>query len=289
MPVSDLQDDEIRTDLVFEVFGAVQSHDPSPVDDRHPVTEVVGLLHVVGGDDHGHPLRPVHILDIFPDVPPGLGVQTQRGLVQEQDVGMVHQASGDLQPPLHPARVVLQENVGLLSQVYQVQNILDPLLPQAGVHAVHPAVEVQVLPARELAVHAGILEDHPDGAAHGVPLSADIMTPDQGAAIGGPDHCGEHLDYGALARAVGSQEAKEFALLDMEIHLVHGGEPVEPHGQTARGDRRLIHDPKRPIADIIGCVGRAGSATSSASIGSARPSERGGWRIEYRKFNLRLA
>ena len=241
-PVVHLQGDDVRPDQVFQVLGGVQGDDPSLVDDGDPLAEVVCLLHVVSRQDYGDPLLLVHLQDVPPDVPPGLGVQAQRRLVQKEDVRMVHQPPGDLKPPLHPARVVLHQYIRFLGQVHQLQDLGDPRLAGLSVHPVHPAVKVQVLPARELAIDGGVLEDDPDGVSDRIPLPADVEAPDGGPSGGGPEHRGQHLDDGALSRAVGAEEAEELPLLDVEVDPVDGCKAVEPHGETAGGDGWTIHE-----------------------------------------------
>jgi len=184
----------------------------------------------VGGQDYGDPLLLVHLQDVPPDVPSGLGVKAEGRLVQKKDVRVVHQPPGDLQPPLHPPGVVLHQDVRLLGQVHQLQDLGDPRLAGLSIHPVHPAVKVQVLAAGELAIDGGVLEDDSDGVSNRVPLPFYIISPDGGPSCRGPQHCGQHLDDGALSRAVGAEEAEELPLLDVQVDPVNGSEAVEPHG-----------------------------------------------------------
>ncbi len=47
-----------------------------------------------------------------------------------------------------------------------------------------------------------------------------------GGAVGGKDQAQQELDGGAFARAVGAQQAKDFAALDGEVEVVEGADLV---------------------------------------------------------------
>jgi hypothetical protein len=75
-------------------------------------------------------------LDLAPHVGADLGVQAGGGLVEEEHAGPVHERHGDVQAPLHPARVRAPDAVGGLGQAEAVQQLVDPLLERAAAHAV---------------------------------------------------------------------------------------------------------------------------------------------------------
>ena len=64
------------------------------VDDGQPLAEPVGLLHVMRGHDEGQPAL-VQAAQRLPQEAPGLGVEADRGLVEEQHLRVVHQGTGD--------------------------------------------------------------------------------------------------------------------------------------------------------------------------------------------------
>jgi hypothetical protein len=63
----------------------------------------LGLVHVVGGHQHGDAggRQPV---DLFPEIAPRLGVDAGGGLVEQQQPGLVQQAGGERQALLPAAR-----------------------------------------------------------------------------------------------------------------------------------------------------------------------------------------
>jgi len=110
------------------------------VQDRQPVAQGLGLVHVVGGEDHRAPfaLDPPHHV---PQAAPGLGVQPGGGLVQEHQLRIVHQGQGQGQPLLLAAGQGGVVGVGLVLELDQLQQLAGAAVP--GVVA---AVEGERLP-----------------------------------------------------------------------------------------------------------------------------------------------
>lgn len=67
------------------------SDDLAVVDDGEAVTESVRFLEVVRGQEDRRP-EVAESADLLPEVGSVLRVEARRGLVQEQDVGLVHDA-----------------------------------------------------------------------------------------------------------------------------------------------------------------------------------------------------
>ena len=82
------------------IFGLVHDHEP--------VAQLLGLVHVVGRQDERHaallePVEPV------PDQVARLRVEPGRGLVEQQQLGLVDERAGDREAPLHAARERLDQ------------------------------------------------------------------------------------------------------------------------------------------------------------------------------------
>ena len=63
----------------------------------------------------------------LPDMKPGLWVKPERGLIEEKDPGVVKQAARDLQPPLHAARILLNDHVGFIREFNELEDVADSL------------------------------------------------------------------------------------------------------------------------------------------------------------------
>ena len=100
------------------------------VHDHQPIAQLLGFVHVVGGQHQGHALL-LEPVEAVPEQVAGLGVEPGRGLV-EQQVRVVDQRSGDGEPPLHAARQRLDLVVGPLGQLGEVKQPRRPLARPRG-------------------------------------------------------------------------------------------------------------------------------------------------------------
>lgn len=89
------------------------------VDDDDPVGEFLGLLELVGGQHHRHPVAAQGI-DQFPHQQPGVRVHARGGFVQENQFGAADQRAGQGEalllaagePPISGARGIGQTQSG---------------------------------------------------------------------------------------------------------------------------------------------------------------------------------
>ena len=111
---------------------AALGDDAAVVHDDEPVAELLGLVHVVRRDDERdalalEPEQPV------PQHVPRLWVETGGRLVEEQHLGVVHEAAGDGEPALHPARERLDPVVAPLGELGELQQVVGAArAPRAG-------------------------------------------------------------------------------------------------------------------------------------------------------------
>ena len=93
------------TDALSSPRRALGDH-PAVVDDRDPVGELVGLVEVLRGQQHRRALGDERADDVPHLVAPAR-VEAGRRLVEEQQLRGDDDARGDVEPPAHAARVVL--------------------------------------------------------------------------------------------------------------------------------------------------------------------------------------
>jgi hypothetical protein len=195
---------------VLELVGGAFADQPAVVDDGDPVGQPVGLLQVLGGEQHrGAALD--QVADQPPEVAAAGRVQAGGRLVQQQHPGTAGQGGGQIQPPAHPARVGPDLPVGRLRQADAGQHLAGPLVRLAAGQAIEAADHLDVLPAAEDLIDGGGLAGQPDPGAHPGRVGADVDAGDAGAAPVGGEQGGEHADEGGLAGAVGPQQAVDAA------------------------------------------------------------------------------
>src|ERR1700736_2957225 len=76
--------------------------DRALVQDRDPVGEVLGLVEVLGRQEHGR-AAVSEVLDYLPDLNAALGVEAAGRLVEEDDPRVADQAHGDVEATAHAA------------------------------------------------------------------------------------------------------------------------------------------------------------------------------------------
>ena len=216
--------------------------DLAAVHDHQPVAQLLGLVHVVRGQDQRHAL----LLEPEQPVPhhvPGLRIQAGRRLVQEQDLGLVDQRPGDGEAALHAARQRLDLVIGPLGQLHEVQQPRRALGDDGPRQAEVPAVDQEVLPDGQLHVQGVLLrhdaEPGPDRRAVGHRVHAQ----DRQLAPARRRDAADHPHGRGLAGAVRAEEAERLTPPELEIDPVHGGEITEPLGQvvSANKDLRFRH------------------------------------------------
>ena len=108
--------------------------------------------------------------------------------------------------------------------------------------SVDSAVEPDVLAHGEIGVEREALAHVADVAPDLVALGADVESRDVRRALARREKSDEHLDRGRLARAVGAQEAEDFAGPDVEGDVIDRDERSEAAREILGVDRELARD-----------------------------------------------
>jgi hypothetical protein len=108
------------------------------VDDGDPVGDPVGLLQILGGQQHGG-AGGDQLADQRPQVAAAGRVQPGGRLVQEQHLGPADQGGAQVKPAAHPARVGPDLAVGRLHQANALQHLAGALARLAAGQPVEPA------------------------------------------------------------------------------------------------------------------------------------------------------
>jgi len=209
--------------------------------DRQPIRELLGLLQVVGGEQHsGAALQ--QVTDQLPRPLPALRIQARRGLVQEQHLGVAENGDGHIESAAFPAGEPLDADSGPMEQPDQVQDLVDRPRP-AQCSGPHP----HRLGDREVSGKSALLQHDPDPRANRAagPEGAMAEDPD-GARRRGREPL-DDLEGGGLPRPVCSPQRVQLASADRETHSPNGlksasATPRKPSAQVAHlGDSVVVH------------------------------------------------
>jgi hypothetical protein len=153
---------------------------------------------------------------------PALWVDAHRGLVEDQQVRLVEQADGDVQPALHAARELLRAVVGAIEQVHDAEHRVDSLLEHVAGKPVEAAEEAEVLAGREVGVDGQILGDVPDVRLHPGRADGHRLPVDPDVAGVAREDAADHRDGGGLAGTVRAEQSIRLAGRDPEPDTVDG-------------------------------------------------------------------
>jgi hypothetical protein len=210
------------------------------VDDGHPAAELVGLLHVVGGEEDGLALA-VQLLHDLVEGQAALGVEAGGRLVEEEDVGLVHDRPGHHEPLGHAAGQREHRGVGEAVQLDAVDEAVGGGLGRLARHPEEPPVEDEVLLHGEAAVERVRLRDDADDPLGLGRRGDDVDPAHHGAARRRDDPGGQHPGGRRLAGAVGAEQAEDLAAAHRQVEVGHGPDVARVHlGQRTGGDDLVV-------------------------------------------------
>ena len=110
----------------LQLVGRALGDDAAVVDDADPVRELVGLLEVLRGEEDRHAELVVEPAHLVPHAGPADGIEAGGRLVEEQDLGVVHERGREVEPALHAARVGADRAVERVAEVDQLAELARP-------------------------------------------------------------------------------------------------------------------------------------------------------------------
>ena len=182
--VGEVDLEALAADAVLELVGRALGDHAAAVDHRDEVGEPVGLVEVLGGQQHRRALGH-EPLDRRPHLQAAARVQAGRGLVEEEHRRAGDERRAEVEAPAHAARVGLDHAVGGLDEVEALEQLLPAALGLRAAHAVQAADHDQVLEAGEVLVDGGVLPGEADAPAQLGGVADDVEARDEhGAGIG---------------------------------------------------------------------------------------------------------
>src|SRR6202453_2285956 len=267
-----------RTGLVApaERGGRSLFDDLAAGDDGDPVGELLGLVHVVGGeqDRRAQAGKPPYDL---PGTAPRVRVEAGRRLVEEKDPGVPDDAEGEIQSPLLPAGQRLDLALFLAGEADEPDHLAD--IARIGVVA---RVAGDRLAHGQVRLHRELLEHQADLLAQlppGAPV-ARIEAGDDDLALVRLPVALEDLQHRRLAGAVRAEQGEDLPVPDGKAHPRHGvggaiALPQVLHDHSVHGLLRqrvpVMRRSRSNVAEVIRQPSRS-RTSSAAAAARARPS-----------------
>ena len=196
------------------------------VDDPDAVGELVGLLEVLRGEEHGRALG-VQLRDLLPDRLAADRVEAGRRLVEEEHLGLVDERRGEVEPAAHPARVGADPPVGGALEPDAVEQRLGALA-RPSARGSPCSVACSRISSRPVISGSSAASWSATPIARRTSAASvdDVVAGHPGAAAGRAQQRGQHPHRGRLAGAVGPEEGVDLALGDLEVDAVDGPDLV---------------------------------------------------------------
>jgi hypothetical protein len=174
---------------------------------------------------------PASFFDQLPRLDDLLGVETGRGLVENQHVGVVYERLGEADALPVASRQLRALPVGHVGDARAIHHALDALAPFARRHALDLRHERQVFSNRHVGVQWRRLRQIA-GATFGFDrLVEDVEAGHDGLAFGGRHVARQDAHGRRLSGAVRPQEAEDLAALDAEADVFYCRHGAVPLGQ----------------------------------------------------------
>ena len=203
--------------------------DPSVVQDHDPVGDVVGLVEVVGREQHRPALggEPAHVL---PERAPRLDVHRDGRLVEEHEVGV----AGDREREPDPLRLAARQGLRAAVDERGEAGPLEDGVAGRG-RRVQRAGEVHELADPRAGRQPRGLEHRPDAARPDRVVRGHAQRGGPSARrLEQPEH---DADRGGLAGAVGPEQGDGLAGLDGDADVVEGAGVAEAPADAVEVDR----------------------------------------------------
>ena len=176
---------------------------------------------VVGDDHHGHALLPAGVLKELQNLLARHIVQGARGLVAEEELGVLGQGPGNGHPLLLAARELGREVAQPLPQAHVPQDLLggEGILADLGgqLHilqggqVLHQIVELEHKPDVVPAVKGELL----------LVVAVDALPVHQNGALVAGVHAPQNVEYRGLSCARGAHDDAELSLFDLKGDVAH--------------------------------------------------------------------
>ena len=148
------------------------------------------------------------------------GVEAGRGLVEEDEVGLVDESLGETDALQHAFRKAAEPPVAMSSKSDEVQERGNAVAELGRSESAEPTVKREEFGGSQPVVEAEVFGEEAD-------LAADLdarkgLIEDPSVAATGFNEAEQHLDGGAFASTVWAEEAEDFAATDLEREAADG-------------------------------------------------------------------
>src|SRR5882724_4150530 len=207
------RDDLAQPDLALELAGCSAREDLPALDEGDLVAELVRLAHVVGRQHDGDPLLAPEPGDVRADAHRHVRVEAERRLVEEEELGVVHERLRERDPLLEPGRQIAVRNPAVWPELAYLDEPVDARPERAAAQAVEPPVEGDDLADPQAPEERRPAARHVEPASQQGRVADDVVAEHRDGAAIGREQGGENREQRRLAGAIRAEEAEDRATL----------------------------------------------------------------------------
>ena len=175
--------------------------------------------------------------EVFDDEDGG-DVETGERLVEDENVGIVHE-SGDKQDALaHPLGIGTHGDVAVRPEGKEVKERTDGFGFVRLGHGAQGSDHVEIFLARQVGIQIGFLGHIAEAFAIRDEIFADVLAVVDDLAVGGLEEAREHFDRGAFAGAVGAEVAQHLSGFERKGDVPNGQDGAVEFGESSGLEHR---------------------------------------------------
>ena len=228
---------------LFDLIHRRRQHDPSLVNDRHPIGDSLDLVEEMRREEDRPPFVGDRADDRPQDVAADDRIQSRRGLVKDEQIGAVRESHQQSRPRPLAARQRFHAGIGV--EVECLPQLFGEFLVPVGEEGLRVAHQLaDPHPVGKVAVFREI----PDPSQRADRVLHGIETEDFDRTRLRLEHSEDVLDEGRLAGAVAADQPEDAAARHRERHVVKGRlaaklprEPADLDNGRCRGRKGIRH------------------------------------------------
>src|SRR6266478_3985241 len=160
--------------------------------------------------------------EIFDDES-GSDVEAGKRLVQDEQIGIVHESGDEKDALAHALGIRSERNVAMRPQGEELEEGIDSGVRARSGHGAQRCDHVEIFLAGEIGIEIGFLGNVAEALAVGDEVFVDILAVVSDFAVGGLEQAGEHFHRGAFSGTVRAQIAEYLARGEGEGYVLDGG------------------------------------------------------------------
>ena len=219
LAVADVHLDDVAADPLLELGRSTGGDGPTVVDDDDLAGEMVGLIEVLGGQQHVGPVlheRP----DRRPQLDPAPRIQAGGGLVEQQQPRSADETRTEVKPPAHPPGIGASQPVTGLDETELLEHGASACLRRAPAQTEQAGDHLEVLTPGHRGLDGGELARQADHAADRGWVLAGIVACDEKRALVGSQERRHHPHERRLASAVGAEHRRHLPAPSEQLKAV---------------------------------------------------------------------